>query len=44
MIPMGNFVKNKMKFFRVRAVLDLSKSFKYSKNIPTLNLRGESCD
>jgi hypothetical protein len=26
------------------AVSDLSKSFKYSKNIPTLNLGGESCD
>ena len=40
MIPMGNIVQTSRETVVPRAVLDLSKSFKYSKNIPNLNLRG----
>jgi hypothetical protein len=44
MIPLGNIIKIYGKLLIPKAVSDLSKWFKYSKNIPNLNLRGESCD
>jgi hypothetical protein len=40
MIPPGNLIKIDEKFDIPGAVLELSKWFKYSKNIPNLNLRG----
>jgi hypothetical protein len=44
MIPLRNFIKIYGNILIPRAVLEVSKWFKYSKNIPNLNLRGESCD
>lgn len=44
MIPPRNIIKIYGTHLIPRAVSELSKWFKYSKNIPNLNLRGESCD